>query len=267
MRLSARLLDFKMPAVTLSSLKLPLPLRHYNHAQIAAALAVISAVKSQLFFHAKLLQRHSPTLLFLLEHFTPSDNLKRHHWSRFQPYSTHHLQILINVFVGSILDIEQDERVLLAAAQVKQEMLSYIWTDRNVEEVLLRWQVDVRNRWIGRLMLDSYTAEDKSGQRNRYSCRIQEYMEMLALIWHEEVERDYHGVFPEELYPRHGHADSYKNGEEAFYTDEDEVAFSMQANELDDDDDETLKGDEDDGEYRGPSCLKRSDDGTLKYTT
>ncbi|KAJ6259968.1 hypothetical protein Dda_5612 [Drechslerella dactyloides] len=254
-----------MPTASFPRLQLSIPVRHRKDSHITAALRLISAVKSQLYFHAIILQRHSPTLLFLLERFTPSDIGKRGHWARFQPYSLHHLQILINVFARTLLGVERDEHTLLRALGSTRRLLSHILTDEVVEEVLMRWpwpcrQSVLSNRWIGRLILKSYTVADKRSDGYHYSCRISDLMELLAVVWHEEVERDYYNVFPEEMRPGGDH--EHKDKEDVIHEVDDEVRFPVETDELGAG--EGMEGD-DEGDYKGPSYLKRMDDGTLGY--
>ncbi|KAF3912118.1 hypothetical protein ABW21_db0204860 [Orbilia brochopaga] len=247
-------MPLSLSTITFPNFSLSLPLRHRKHARIAAALTVISDVKSQLLFHAMLLQRHSPTLLVFLENFSPSDVRLRERWGRFHPYSKRHLQVLINVFAVNLMKTEHDESVLLNATSLRPGLLSYVLTDVEVDEALMRWEVDLRQRWIGRMILNSYSDKGKGmPDPGQSDCSIQEYLEMSARIWYEEIDRDYYNVFPEEK------NSSHEGGKKKTNEGQD-VRFLVQV----DDDDETLKGD-DDGEYKGPTCLRRTDNGKLKY--
>ncbi|KAF3916645.1 hypothetical protein ABW20_dc0104664 [Dactylellina cionopaga] len=252
-------------SISLPSLKSLSKVSNKPQDRMSQILSTISAVKSQLRFHATLIQKHSPTFLFFLERFEPSH--PRQHWAKFQPYSVHHLQILVNVFGRALVEVERDESVLmkhLDAGVVKNGLWKAVFGNKDVEEVMMRWEIEVRSRRVGRLILDSWGHEEEDGWLNKEerptSCSIPEVMEMLAALWEEEVERDYLGCFPEEVEKDEYWEDGYEWEEE-----EETACYEMEGEDSIWDD--TYVQEEAAVEaYSGPKCLKRKNGLTLQFT-
>ncbi|EPS35810.1 hypothetical protein H072_10776 [Dactylellina haptotyla CBS 200.50] len=221
--------------------------------RIVAVLATIEPIKAQLRFHAKLLRRHSQPFLFLLENFKLVN--KRMYWDRFSPYRINHLQVLITAIRVTLMGVE-------------------IVGDVAVDEALMRWGLGVRNRRLGKLILDSWEPEEPIDDKFEMdksavgSCNLQEFMEMITALWDEEVRKHYFDCFPEEL-EAFGYTPGDGHGGRGGYMYTRRQAGQAVQSENGGEEEEFMPVEvKEKGEcWKGPTCLRRKNEYTLEYTT
>ncbi|KAF3176500.1 hypothetical protein TWF788_007986 [Orbilia oligospora] len=212
------------------------------------------STKNQLRFHATLIRRRSQPFLFFLENYKGAPHFK--HWKRFNPYRKHCLRILLAVFEGAITEVERDEEVVagLLRNPFGKSVLGVLKNGRGAEDVVLRWSIGVKNRWLGRLILDSWKQEtDADGEpQGLASCSIKDVVHLMAAVWEEEAEKIYfHVGVPEEPGPRpiggnDGESRTQKEYAEEGVQEEEEEFEAWRP-------------------FKGPPCLKRKDALHLVY--
>ncbi|KAK6508987.1 hypothetical protein TWF481_003753 [Arthrobotrys musiformis] len=218
---------------------------------LKSLLATIIATKEQLCFYATLLRRHSPPFLFFLENYEGAPHFK--HWKTFNPYRRHCLRIILSVFEDAIEEVERDEDVV---AEWERGFLSrFKWAvpAKEVADVLLRWSIGIKNRRLGRLILDSWKQEVNAAgvPEGSGSCDIKDVVHLMAAVWEEEKEKEcYH-------YPNSSSEDMSSNGGgggEGWTG-----AYEVEDSEEVEEEFEAWRP------FKGPPCLKRKDALHLVY--
>ncbi|RVD81145.1 uncharacterized protein DFL_009020 [Arthrobotrys flagrans] len=219
-------------------------------------LKTIVPTKNQLCFHATLIRRHSQPFLFFLENYKGAPHFR--HWKRFNPYRKNCLKVLLEVFENAIEEVERDEEVVaeyLRGGFGKCVFGVFGGCGGEVGEVVLRWSIEIRNRRLGRLILDSWTQETNAATgepEGSGSCDIKDAIHLMAAVWEEESEKGYHhhsGV-PEEAGANGGWSGGEGRSEHWEYEEEEEE---------EEEEFEAWRP------FMGPPCLKRKDALHLVY--
>ncbi|KAK6516272.1 hypothetical protein TWF506_006181 [Arthrobotrys conoides] len=216
-------------------------------------LKTMRSVKNQLCFHATLIRRHPQPFLFFLENYKGAPHFK--HWKGFNPYRRHCLRVLLNVFENAIDEVERDEEVVteLLRRPLGRGIIGVFRGGKEAEDIILRWSIGIKNRRLGRLILDSWSQElNAAGQpEGSGSCSIKDAVHLMAAVWEEETDAlHYYNCLPEEPRPR-----SIGRNDGEGRTEREHVEEAKQdAEEF-----ESWRP------FMGPPCLKRKDELHLVY--
>ncbi|KAK6357582.1 hypothetical protein TWF718_001890 [Orbilia javanica] len=222
-------------------------------------LKTIISTKNQLCFHATLIRRHSQAFLFFLDKYQGAPHLKN--WEKFNPYRRHCLRILVAVFEDAIEEVERDEEILTDFLRNPFVRCFYglFGNGKGVEDAILRWSISLRNRRLGRLILDSWTQETNAAgePEGSGSCNINDVVHLMAAVWEEEWEKEY----------IRSANDLEEAGQSGSSNDSGGGNSGDEGSEGEDNQEEG--GGEEEFEawrpFMGPSCLKRKDELHLVY--